>query len=450
MSEIKICCTYSDLVNINELVEHPKNPNRHPDKQISMLAKIIEAQGFRRPIVVSKRSGYVIVGHGRLQAAHLLEMSVVPVDYQDYKTEAAEYADMVADNKIAELAEFDNDIFKDILNSVSDSIDLDLFGCKETELNALLSSSQSEAVYEDNFNKESALEYAKQNQRIKVGQVACLGNHRLMCGDATSTQDIIRLMDGQLVNMVFTDPPYNVNYQGGTKAKLKIKNDNMPLEKFKKFLLQAFSNMYTASAPGAAIYVCHADNAGNCFRESFVAAGWSLRQCLIWVKNSFVLGRQDYQWQHEPILYGWKPGASHKFYGGRKQSSVIEPNPIIAESLDNGKTLLHILTENGETILEVNEYKVMPGGENTIWRCERPIKNDVHPTMKPISLCARAIINSSRKGGLVLDLFGGSGSTLIAAEQTGRKCFIMELDPIYATVIINRYEALTGKKTDIL
>ena len=450
MADIKICCSHSKMVNIHELVEHPKNPNKHPAKQLEMLAKIIEAQGFRRPIVVSSRSGYVIIGHGRLQAARLLGMEQVPVDYQDYKTEAAEYADMVADNKIAELAEFDNTIFKDILKDIDDGFDFDLFGVKDNELNALLAENSADEVSEDNIDYESAIETARKNPRIQFGQVAVLGRHRLMCGDSTNALSVGQLMDGKLANMVFTDPPYNVNYQGNTKDKLKIKNDNMKPADFAKFLAAAMANLYEASAPGAAIYVCHADSAGTDFRQCMANAGWQVKQCLIWVKNSFVMGRQDYQWQHEPILYGWKPGAAHKFYGGRKQSSVIENVPFIVEEQEDGSKHLHFVTSAGEIVIKATGYEVLPESEGTIWRVPKPTKNAEHPTMKPITLCARAIINSCPKNGNVLDLFGGSGSTLIACEQVDRTCFTMELDPIYATVIINRFEAMTGIKAVVL
>lgn len=448
MSEVKIMCTYTKLVPVQQLVEHPKNPNKHPEKQIEMLGKIMLAQGFRRPIVVSNRSGFVIVGHGRLAAAKHIGMDAVPVDYQDYENEAAEYADMVADNKIAELSEFDNGIFKDLLNGLDEDFDFDLLGCKETELNSLLAENARDGVHEDNIEIETAYETAKKNQRIKLGQIAVLGNHILMCGNACDSNAVEKLMDGKLAAMVFTDPPYNVSYKGGTKDKMTIQNDNLPADEFYQLLHNSMANMFTAAAPGAAIYVCHADSAGNDFRRAMGATGWSLRQCLIWVKNSFVMGRQDYQWQHEPILYGWKPGAGHKFYGGRKQSSVIENPPIIAEDIDGGY-LLHILTAEGEVLVKVPDYELQEASETTIWHCDKPQRNGGHPTMKPISLCARAIINSSKKGDIVLDLFGGSGSTLIAAEQTGRRCRMMELDPIYATVIINRFENETGTKAVI-
>ena len=206
-------------------------------------------------------------------------------------------------------------------------------------------------------------------------------------------------MENQLADMIFTDPPYNVDYKGSAG---KIMNDNMTDDAFYCFLLDAFKNMAQKSKEGAPIYVCHADSEGLNFRAAFREAGWDLKQCIIWVKHHFVMGRQDYQWQHEPILYGWKPGAAHKFYGDRKQT--------------------------------------------TVWQIDRPMASREHPTMKPVALCAKAIENSSKAGDIVLDLFGGSGSTLIACEQLNRTCYMMELDPIYCDVIIKRWENLTGQK----
>jgi len=238
----------------------------------------------------------------------------------------------------------------------------------------------------------------------KPGDLWILGRHRLLCGDSTDQTVVAKLMENQLADMIFTDPPYNVNYTGKTKDALTIKNDSMKDDNFRHFLTLAFLNMAQASKAGAPIYVCHADSEGLSFRTAFKEAGWDLKQCIIWVKQHFVMGRQDYQWQHEPILYGWKPGAAHKFYGDRKQT--------------------------------------------TVWQIDRPMANREHPTMKPIALCAQAIKNSSKSGDIVLDLFGGSGSTLIACEQLNRTCYMMEIDPKYCDVIVKRWENLTGQKAE--
>lgn len=446
MSEVKILCSYSEMVKIEKLVEHPKNPNKHPERQIVLLSKIIEAQGFRRPIVVSKRSGYVIAGHGRIAAARYLCMEAVPVDYQEYETEAAEYADMVADNKIAELAEFDREAFKEILADIDAEFDFALFGCKDNELNGLLAEIGREGVFEDDFDAESAFAEAQKNTRVSYGEIWALGSHRLLCGDSTNLRDVTLLMDGKLADMVFTDPPYNVNYTGATKEKLKIKNDKMDDRSFSVFLDRVMHCCFESIKPGAGVYVCHADGASNEFRRAFVESGLCLKQCLIWLKNVFTLGRNDYQWRHEPILYGYKPGAAHKFYGGRKQGTVIDDMPITVEKVESG-FVIQIMNGIADIAIKVPAYELVDlNNISTIWRVDKPLRNDVHPTMKPIALCAKAIVNSSKAGGIVLDLFGGSGSTLIAAEQSGRRCYMMEIDPVYCTVILNRFEAATGLK----
>lgn len=413
MKEIAIHCAYDELKSIAEVVPNPRNPNTHPEKQVKLLAKIIEAHGWRAPITVSKRSGFVIRGHGRLAAAQLLGCETVPVDLQDYKNDAEEWADMIADKSVAEmLAEY-----------------------------------AKQDIKEDDFDVDSALAEIVAPQS-KLGDIYQLGQHRLMCGDSTSEVDVLKLMDGGLADMIFTDPPYNVDYQGGTDEKLKIQNDNMPAEEFNEFLLAVMKNLLKVTAPGGAIYVCHADSAGSDFRGAMTKAGWSLRQCLIWAKNQFTLGRQDYQWQHEPILYGWKPDAGHNFYGGRRQSTVIPSLfPVTVTEDVDGKKLVTFNFGIGQVVLKVPEYIVVDTEDAaTVVHVEKPARNGEHPTMKPLALCAKFIANSSLEGQSVIDLFGGSGSTMMAAEQIGRKCYTMELDPRYCDVIIRRYEEMTGNK----
>lgn len=247
--------------------------------------------------------------------------------------------------------------------------------------------------------------------------------------------------------MVFTDPPYNVAYEGGTSDKLTIMNDSMSDEDFSAFLSAAFTAMEACMKPGAPIYVCHSESSGGAFKNAFLGAGLLLKQILIWVKNQFVLGRQDYQWAHEPIIYGWKPGAGHPWYGGRKQSTVIDENlPLEVEQTEDGY-ILHLQTEVDHVAVKVSDFEVLHNDStavDTVWRINRPVRNGEHPTMKPIALCARAITNSSKAGDIVLEPFGGSGSTLIACEQTGRSCRAMELDPVYCDVIVKRYMEESG------
>lgn len=448
-NNIPVHCAHDDLVDITALVPNPRNPNQHSNKQIELLAKIIKNQGWRAPITVSTRSGFIVRGHGRLLAAQLLGVSQVPVDRQDYATEAEEWADLIADNRIAELSQIDDSLLASLMAELNTGdFDVSLTGFSDKQIDNLLAEFNAVEVREDNF--DPAATAAEINEPMtKLGDVWQLGRHRLMCGDATIFSDVEKLMDGQLAAMIFTDPPYNVNYQGGTGDKLTIKNDNMSAGQFNQFLHDAFTSMYTVTEPGGAIYVCHADSEGSNFRGALQETGWLLKQCLIWAKNQFVLGRQDYQWQHEPILYGWKPGAAHKFFGGRKQGTVIEEAaPIIVRQDDEGALLT--FTAGIQTVtLRVPSFEVLQAGDDslsTVWRFEKPVRNGEHPTMKPIGLCARAIQNSSRPSDVVADFFGGSGSTLMAAEQTGRVSFTMELDPVYCDVIIRRWEEFTGQK----
>lgn len=450
---VQIYCAYKELADITTLIPNPRNPNQHPKKQIELLAKIIQSQGWRAPITVSNRSGFVVRGHGRLQAAQLLGLDQVPVDRQDYATEAEEWADLIADNRIAELSEIDDSILASLLAEVNiGDFDMDLTGFSEKQINNLLADFNTSEVQEDGFDPAAAADEIKE-PITKPGDVWLLGRHRLMCGDSTIIADVEKLMDGKLAAMIFTDPPYNVNYQGGTDEKLKIKNDHMESSQFNQFLRDAFTSMYSAVEPGGAIYVCHADSEGSNFRGALQESGWLLKQCIIWVKNQFVMGRQDYQWQHEPILYGWKPGAAHQWYGGRKQGTVIDEGLPVVIKQDGENVYITVTTGLSQVVLKVPRFEIIRTGDDsgtTIWRFEKPLRNGEHPTMKPIGLCARAIQNSSRPNDIVADFFCGSGSTLMAAEQTGRSCYAMELDPIYCDVIIRRWEEFTGQKAILI
>lgn len=453
MVELKIHCSHTDVVDPVTLIPNPRNPNTHPKKQIELLAKIIQQQGWRAPVTVSNRSGFIVRGHGRHEAALLIGCPV-PVDRQDYKSEADEWADLIADNRLSELAEIDNTLLGELLKEIgATDADLSLTGYSPKQIDNLLANLPQEEVCDDNFDAVAAAEEAAKAPRSKRGDIWLLGSHRLMCGDSTVREDVEALMDGQLADMAFTDPPYNVAYEGGTKDKLKIKNDNMPAEEFQKFLTSAFSHMHAAVKPGSAIYVCHADSAGIDFRSALKWAGWSIRQCLIWVKNQLVIGKSDYQWQHEPILYGWRDGAAHRWYGGRRQGTTIDSDmPVVLQDEPDGTKLISVSIGLEQLVLRVPSYEIVAGNDaaTSIWRFEKPVRNGEHPTMKPIPLCARAIQNSSRPHEIVLDLFGGSGSTLMAAEQVGRVCFCMEMDPVYVDVMIARWEKYTGRRAILL
>lgn len=286
---------------------------------------------------------------------------------------------------------------------------------------------------EDDYGEEDA---ANAPTRCNPGDVWQLGRHRLMCGDSTKEADVAKLMGGEQAHLLLTDPPYNVDYQGGTKEKMKIANDNMDDVAFVSFLTAAFNCAIQAMRPGAAFYVWHADSKGFEFRTALKEVGLTLRETLIWVKNALVLGRQDYQWRHEPCLYGWKDGAAHYFVDDRSQSTVIEDAGVDYRKLKKDELL--------KLVLQLTDVSV----PNTVIYEDKPTKNDIHPAMKPVKLMARLIKNSTKQEQLVLDLFGGSGSTLIACEQINRKCFTMEYDPKYCDAILDRWEKLTGEEAE--
>lgn len=286
---------------------------------------------------------------------------------------------------------------------------------------------------EDDYSEEDA---ANAPTRCNPGDVWLLGRHRLMCGDSTKEADVAKLMNGEQADLLLTDPPYNVDYQGGTKDKMKIANDNMDDVAFVGFLTAAFNCAIQAMRPGAAFYVWHADSKGFEFRTALKEVGLTLRETLIWVKNALVLGRQDYQWRHEPCLYGWKEGAAHYFVDDRSQSTVIEDAGVDYRKLKKDELL--------KLVLRLTDVSI----PNTVIYEDKPTKNDIHPTMKPVKLMARLTKNSTRQEQLVLDLFGGSGSTLIACEQINRRCFTMEYDPRYCDAILDRWEKLSGERAE--
>lgn len=365
------------MMKIDDLKNYDNNPRKN-DKAVEAVANSINSFGFKVPVIVDKNN-VLVCGHTRVKAAKKLGMTEVPVVIADDLSDDQIKAFRIADNKTAELADWDMDKLVEELNAIE--MDMEQFGFDDLE--KLL----DREVLEDDFVEElPEVAYAKQ------GDIFVFGKHRLMCGDSTKSEDVEKLRDGELMDMVFTDPPYNVAYEGSTG--MTIQNDSQSDEDFYNFLFLAFKNLHESLKAGGSIYVCHADSEGVNFRNAFKAAGFKLAECLIWVKNSLVLGRQDYHWRHEPILYGWKGGAGHYFINDRSQ--------------------------------------------DTVWEYNKPKVNDLHPTMKPLELVGRAIKNSSRVGDRVLDLFGGSGSTMIAAEQINRTAYLMELDEKYTDVIVKR------------
>lgn len=348
------------------------------------------------PIVIDVNN-VIIAGHTRHKASQQLKLEEVPCLVANDLTDEQIKAFRIADNSTAQLAEWDIDL----LNIELSDITLDM---SEIGLDEQLKDIEKSLARE--VEEDEVPEVNEEDTITKLGDVWKLGNHRLMCGDSTKEEDVKKLIGEHKVNLLITDPPYNVAYEGKTKDKLKIQNDKMSDNSFFHFLVDSLINAQDAMVDGACFYIWHADSEGMNFRASAESVGLKVRQCLIWNKNTIVMGRQDYHWKHEPCLYGWKDGAAHKWCSDRKQSTVIE------------------------------------------W--EKPTRNGEHPTMKPVGLFQYQICNNTDKGDLVLDIFAGSGTALIACENSGRKSFNMELDPKYCDVIIKRWENLTGIKAELI
>ena len=389
---------------IQDLIPYDKNPRKN-DSAVDAVAASIKEFGFKVPIVIDNRN-VIVCGHTRFKAAKKLKLNSVPCIVADDLNEEQIKAFRLADNKTSELAFWDFDLLGDELDGIM--MDMTQFGFSTDDIAA------------DNridVEEDEPPDVDTQNSISKYGDVWTLGRHRLMCGDSTKMQDVLALTDGAVIDLLLTDPPYGVNYVGTAGT---IKNDSLEDDEFLQFLTSAYKAADAVMRPSAVFYIWHADSRGLIFRQACKNVNWTIRECLVWVKNSLVLGRQDYQWRHEPCLagekpegdepikehdpclYGWKDGKKHTWNYDRKQTTVLE--------------------------------------------FDKPIKSADHPTMKPVKMFAYQIQNSTYKGENVLDLFGGSGTTLIAAEQVGRRAFVMEYDPKYADVIIKRFEQLTGQK----
>lgn len=385
------------LADVSELIPYVRNARTHSEAQVSQIAASIREFGFLSPILVAE-DNTILAGHGRLAAALKLGLKKVPCVKENHLTETQKRAYIIADNKLSLNAGWDSELLAVELSELEGAdFNLDLLGFDEAELSSIFDADKD--VSDDDFDVEKELE---EPCFSKTGDMWMLGKHRVICGDATKLETFKTLLEDTKVNLVVTDPPYNVNYEGSAG---KIKNDNMEDDKFYQFLFNSFVNMEQAMADDASIYVFHADTEGLNFRKAFQDAGFYLSGCCIWKKPSLVLGRSPYQWQHEPCLYGWKKKGKHKWYAGRKETSV--------------------------------------------WEFEKPKKNADHPTMKPIALLAYPIKNSSMTNSLVLDPFAGSGSTLIACEQTGRICYAIELDEKYCDVIVKRYIEQVGNDKSV-
>ena len=397
---------------LTELKKPEKNVRTHTEDQIKEFKRSVQMFGQIRPIVIDENN-VMLAGNGLYDT--LVELGYKEADCYVVVglSEAEKKKLMIADNKIFDLGANDIDAFDSIIKELGTDLDIpgydsemlsmfvdDLLALDEEdpidEEEDSPSSDEQEIEADVEADEEDAIQPT--NHKSKPGQVYQLGRHRLMCGDSTNISDVMKLMDGAKAQLLLTDPPYNVNYEGTAGT---IENDNMEEKAFYNFLYKAFKAADFAMKAGASFYIWHADSHGLTFRKACQKVDWEVRQCLIWVKNSFVLGRQDYQWQHEPCLYGWKDG-THLWTGNRKQTTVFE--------------------------------------------YDKPKHNDAHPTMKPVKLFEKQMLNSTNPGDIVLDLFSGSGTTLIAAEQNNRAAYCMEFEPKFVDVIIDRWEIMTGKQ----
>jgi len=385
-----------EQVAIDKLIPYINNARTHSQHQVAQVAASIREFGFTNPVLIDKSNG-IIAGHGRVQAAQKLEMTDVPCLRLDYLTEAQKKAYILADNKLALNAGWDEELLALELAELGDmGFDLELTGFELDEIEALMPGESTDGLTDPDDAPEVQAEAIS-----KPGDIWLMGKHRLMCGDSTSIDDLAKLCDNHAVDMWLTDPPYNVAYEGATKEKLTIKNDSMGDDQFRQFLRDSYTAADTVMKSGAVFYIWHSDSEGYNFRGAARDAGWTVRQCLIWKKSSLVMGRQDYHWMHEPCLYGWKDGSGHLWAADRKQTTILEFN--------------------------------------------KPSRNGEHPTMKPVALFEYQLLNNTKGGDIVLDSFGGSGTTLIAAEKNGRVAMLMEIDPKYADVIVRRWQQFTGK-----
>lgn len=411
------------------LTPYENNP-RNNDEAVEPVANSISEFGFKVPIVATS-DGEIINGHTRWKAAKKLKLKTVPVIIADDLTEEQVKAFRLADNKVAEIAQWDIELLLSEIDSV-DNLDMTLFGFTDSDytLDDFEDEETDTDISEDEIESEG-----DSVSSVEYGDIYQLGRHRLMCGDSTSAGDMKELVNGEKIDLYVTDPPYNVAYEGKTEEAMTIQNDSMDDASFRQFLRDAFSVANQHLKPGGAFYIWHADSEGLNFRAAVKETGWLLKQNLVWVKNSIVLGRQDYQWKHEPCLYGWKDGASHYFIDNRSLATVIEEDEENLKEMTKGELISYIKTmqENSPT---------------SIFYEDKPVRSDIHPTMKPLKLIARCVLNSSKKGERVLDSFNGGGSTLMVCEKTERIYYGMELDPVYVERTIKRWEEETGLKAE--
>mgnify|MGYP001448020418 FL=1 len=388
-----------EIADITSIKPYENNPRKLSETAIEKVAMSLKEYGFRQPIVVDKKR-VIVAGHTRYRASKKLGLKKIPISVIDNLSNEQINAYRIADNRTAEESEWDSELLKmEIKELEAKDFKLDLLGFNEDQINDLLFEEKQGLTDEDEVPE------APEEPISKLGDIWKLGNHRVMCGDSIKIDTYAKLCNETKVDLYLTDPPYNVSYEGKTKDKLTIQNDKQTDDEFIQFLSQAFVSADSVLKMGGAFYIWHSDSEGLNFRLACIEAKWKLRQTLIWSKNSMVMGRQDYHWQHEPCLYGWKEGSSHSWYSDRKQTTIIKH--------------------------------------------DRPTQSKLHPTMKPVGLMEYLIKNSSKQEDIILDSFLGSGSTLIACEKQSRICYGVELDPKYCDVIIKRWENFTGKKAEL-
>jgi DNA modification methylase len=388
-----------EIADISSIKPYENNPRKLSETAIEKVAMSLKEYGFRQPIVVDK-DRVIVAGHTRFRASKKLGLKQVPISIIDNLTDEQINAYRIADNRTAEESEWDNELLKmEIKELEAKDFKLDLLGFNDEQLNDILFEEKQGLTDEDEVPE------TPEEPISKLGDIWKLGKHKLICGDSTKLDTYEKLCKETKVDLYLTDPPYNVSYEGKTKDKLTIQNDKQTDDEFIQFLSQAFVSADSVLKMGGAFYIWHSDSEGLNFRLACIEAKWKLRQTLIWSKNSMVMGRQDYHWQHEPCLYGWKEGSSHSWYSDRKQTTII--------------------------------------------KYDRPTKSKLHPTMKPVGLMEYLVKNSSKQEDIILDSFLGSGSTLMACEKLDRICYGVELDPKYCDVIIKRWENFTGKKAEL-
>lgn len=435
-----------ECLPVDGLVPYARNARTHSEEQIAQIVASIREYGFTNPVLIDENGG-IIAGHGRVMAARCMQLAVVPCLRITGLSEAQRRAYILADNQIALNAGWDLDkLAAELQDLREEGYGLDILGFDADFLADLLADPPPEK------NPDEAPPVPMDPVSV-IGDIWILGSHRLICGDSTSSTSLQALMQGELADACWTDPPYNVAYgdcadfqnqgkNGKQRNTDRILNDDLDEASFRAFLGDFYRAAWSVMKPGAAIYVAHSETERHNFTELFLQNGFKLSGCLIWRKNALVLGRSDYQWMHEPILYGWKTGAAHRWYGGRKQTTIhqLEANPFTHRSDGLWEIQLgsSILVMDGEVKVE----ELLPD----VLTEDKPLCNDVHPTMKPVALIERMLVNSAKRGEVVLDPFGGSGSTLMACERLGMRARLSELSPGYVDVIVRRWQDYTGQR----